>query len=200
MSKNLKMQNAQFKIIYCLLLTIYCLLPTAIVFAAGGGEHHSTTWKDWFWPVVNFLILITVLVYFGRKPIREYFKKRTELIEKSLKEAEEARVFAKKALDEVQERLRNTDREIKEIIEGAKQAGEREKEALIAEGERLRQKIIEQAKTNIEFELEKAKKEIKSEAALIAIELAERQIKEKLGREEQEALIEEYIQKLEGKK
>jgi F-type H+-transporting ATPase subunit b len=167
-----------------------------MVFAVEGGEHHATTWKDWFWPVVNFLVLVAVLVYFGRKPVREYFKKRTELIEKSLKEAEEARRFAKKAFEEVQERLRDTDQEMKEIIEGARRAGEREKEALIAEGERLRQKILEQARTNIAFELEKAKKEIKSEAALIAIELAEKQIKEKLDREEQEALIEEYIKRL----
>jgi|Deesub1362A_J573_1020465.scaffolds.fasta_scaffold03214_3 F-type H+-transporting ATPase subunit b len=182
---------------YILLLVIACyLIFVPMALAVEGGEHHTTTWKDWFWPVVNFLVLVAVLVYFGRRPIREYFKKRTELIEKSLREAEEARRFARKALEEVQERLRNTDQEVKEIIEGARKAGEREKEALIAEGERLRKKILEQARTNIEFELEKAKKEIKSEAALIAIELAEKQIKEKLGREEQEALIDEYIQRL----
>ncbi len=200
MRKELRTQSSKFKIFIFLLVAINSLLLNATVFAAEGGEHHTTTWKDWLWPVINFAILVIVLVYFGRKPIKEYFKKRTELIEKSLKEAEEARMFAKKALEEVQERLRNTDKEIKEIIEGARKAGEREKEALIAEGERLREKILEQAKTNIEFELEKAKKEIKSEAALIAIELAEKQIKEKLGREEQEALIEEYIQRLEEKK
>lgn len=187
----------RFKIFILALVTFNCLLFTAIAFAAEKGEH-VFTWKDWFWPVVNFSILVIILFYFGRKPIKEYFKKRAELIERSLKEAQEAKEFAKKALDEVQERLKNTDREIKEIIEGARMAGEKEKEALIAEGERLRQKIIEQARANIGFELEKAKKEIKSEAAMIAIELAERQIKERLSREEQEALIDEYIRRLEG--
>ncbi|GAB4534303.1 MAG: ATP synthase subunit B [Thermodesulfovibrionia bacterium] len=190
--------NRGFKIHTVSVVTIYLSLFPIIVLAGEGGEH-VTTWKDWFWPVVNFTILVIILFYFGRKPIKEYFKRRAELIERSLKEAQEAKEFAKKALDEVQERLRNTDRDIKEIIEGARQAGEREKEELIAEAERLRQKIIEQARANIGFELEKAKKEIKSEAALIAIELAERQIKERLSREEQEALIEEYIQRLEGR-
>lgn len=200
MNKGFEIQDLRLK---CLLFVLLVILPNGLLFATSafaveGGEH-VTTWKDWFWPVVNFSILVIILFYFGRKPIKEYFQKRTELIEKSLKEAEEAREFAKKALDEVQERLRNTDKEIKEIIEGARRAGEKEKDELIAEAERLRQKIIEQARANIGFELEKAKKEIKSEAALIAIELAEKQIKERLSREEQEALIEEYIQRLEGK-
>jgi len=181
-----------------MLIVIICLLFNDIASAAEGGEH-VRTWKDWFWPVVNFTILVVVLFYFGNKPIREYFSKRRELIEKSLREAEEARRFAEKTLHEVQERLKNTDREIKEIIEGARHAGEKEKEAIIAEGERLRQKIIEQARANIGFEIERAKKEIRAEAAIVALELAEKQIRERLGREEQDALIEEYIKRLEGR-
>jgi F-type H+-transporting ATPase subunit b len=73
------------------------------------------------------------------------------------------------------------------------------KEAIIAEGVRLKEKIIEQAKANIDFELQKAKEKIKSDAALMALELAEKQIKEKLGKKEQEALINDYIKRLEAK-
>jgi len=196
MRERVKSKKLKVKGLIFLLFNLHFLFFVPVVLAVEGGEHHVTTWKDWVWPIFNFLVLVGVLVYFGRKPIREYFRKRTELIEKSLKEAEEARMFAKKALEEVQERLKNTDQEIREIIEGARKAGERERESLIAEGERLRQKILEQARANIEFELDRAKKEIKSEAALIAIELAEKQIKERLGKEEQEALIDEYIQRL----
>ncbi len=168
---------------------------------AGGGEtgEHAFTWKDWLWPVVNFAILVFILFYFGRKPIGEYFKKRTEVIEKSLKEAKEAKELAQKTLDEVRNRLKNTDMEIEHILEAAKKSGEKEKEAIIAEGVRLKEKILEQAKANIDFELQKAKQKIKSDAAIMALELAEKQIKEKLGQRDQEALIEDYIKRLEGK-
>ena len=189
-----------FLLFFCLLLTAYCLLSFNGAFAAEeGGEHVAFTWKDWFWPVINFAVLVFILVFFARKPFAEFFKKRTELIEKSLKEATEAKELAQKTLNEVRERLKNTDSEIGQIIESARKAGEKEKEAIIADGERLKAKILEQAKANIDFELQKAKEKIKSEAAMMALELAEKQIKEKLGQKEQEALIDGYIKRLEAK-
>lgn len=200
--KKPRISNFKFQIsrhlIFCIVVN---LVFVAVAAASGGGGHEeqSFTWKDWFWPVINFAILAFILVFFGRKPAKDYFKKRTEIIEQSLKEAKEAKELAQKTLEEVRARLGNTDREIAEILEAAKKSGEREKSELIAEGERLKEKIIEQAKANIEFELQKAKETIKSDAALMALELAEKQIKEKLGKKEQEALVDDYIKRLEEK-
>jgi F-type H+-transporting ATPase subunit b len=189
-----KIQNPKFVFIFSL-FTAHCLLFTAVVFAAEEGGH-SVGLKDWVWPIINFAIIVFILIKFFARPMKEFFKKRTEMIERSIKEAEEAKQFAQKALAEVKERLRNSEREANDIIESARKAGEREKEVLIAEGERLKNKIIAQAKANVEFELKKAKETIKSEAALLALDLAERQIKERLGKKEHDALIEEYIKRL----
>lgn len=182
-----------------ILFFVFNLVLVSTAFASSGGEDYTYTWKDWFWPVVNFSILMFILVFFGKKPIGDYFKGRTALIEKSLKDAAEAKALAEKTLQEVNARLNNTDAEIAQIIEAARKSGEKEKEAIIAEGEHLKEKIIEQAKANIDFELQKAKEALKSEAALMALELAEKQIKEKLGQSEQETLIDDYIKRLEAK-
>ncbi len=197
---NIKYQKLKNKVSLFVfsLVTVHLSLFTDIAFAAEGGEH-AFAWKELIWPGINFAILVLILVKFGRKPIKEFLKKRTELIEKSLKEAAEAKELAQKALVEVKERLKNTDREVEEIVNAAKRAGEKEKAALIAEGEKLKNKILEQTEANIAFELQKAKKAIKSEASLAALELAEKQIKEQLGKEGQLSLIDEYIKKLEVK-
>ena len=92
-----------------------------------------------------------------------------------------------------------TEQETGKIIEAARKTGEKEKEALIAEGEHIKQRIVEQAKASIEFELDKAKQEIKTEAALLALEAAEKEIKKRLGSGEQGKLIDEYIKKIEVK-
>lgn len=189
-------------VLFALCCLFFVFSAVAVLAAEGGGhggEHAGFTWKDWLWPVVNFVILVVVLVFAGRKPAAEYFRKRTEMIERSLKEATEAKELARKTLEEVRSRLQNTDKEINEIISAARKAGEKEKEAIIAEGGKMKEKILEQARANIEFELQKAKEKIKSEAALMALELAEKQIKEKLGQKEQEALIDGYIKRLEEK-
>ena len=206
---EVRIQNKKFSIINrasCikkyfasfLLFTVHYSLFTAAAFASEEGGHHSASLKDWLWPVINFAVLVFILVKFGRKPMKEYFIKRTEIIEKSLKEAGEAKELAKKALSDVQERLKGMDEEINKILESAKRAGENDKEALIAQGASLKNKILEQTRVNIRYELQNAKKAIKSEAALMALELAEKQIKERLGGKEQERLIEENIKKFAG--
>jgi len=200
--KEHRYNNRQsYYVLICILCSVLCVLFIDTAFAAGGGGHGEThfTYKDWLWPVINFSILIFILVFFARKPFSEFFKNRTALIEKSLREASEAKEIAQKTLNEVRERLKNTDSEIEQILEAARKSGEKEKELIIAEGERLKEKIIEQARANIDFELQKAKETIKSDAALLALELAEKQIKEQLGQKEQEALIGDYIKRLEAK-
>jgi len=187
-------------IISCLLFTVSCLLFTSLAFASGGEEGSAgAIAKDYLWKIINFGILFFVLYKYGKKPLQDFLKKRTELIEKSLKEAKEAKELAQKALAEVEERLKGKDREIDEIISSARESGEKEKARLIEEGSRMKEKILEQARTNIAYELKKAKETIKEEAAAVAIELAEKKLKEKLTEEAQFKLLEESLAKIESR-
>jgi len=156
--------------------------------------------KTYFWAIINFLILVGLLVFMMKKmDIKGYFRKRTELIEQSLKEAREAKEFARKALAEVEERLKIKDSEVEEILKAARESGVRETGRLAEEGEKLRARILEQTRNNIDFEVKKAKEAIKQEAVEIAMELAEKKLKEKLTKDEQMKLLEESIAKIEGK-
>lgn len=181
------------------MLFTLCLADATIAFASAGGAEHGIPWKNWLWRILNFAVFVFLLSIFFGKPVKEFLRKRSELIEKSMKEAEEAKELAKNALDKVQERLKDKDKMLKELLDAAQKAGETEKEALIAQGENLKNKILEQAKANIEYELQKAKKAIRSEAIEMSIELAEKGVREKLGREEQDRIFEEYLRKFEGK-
>jgi len=184
----------------CSLLFALCLVSVSFASSGGEGGQHKSLFETYFWPVINFLVLIVVLVYMMKKmDIKGYFRKRTELIEQTLKEAREAKELAQKALAEVEERLRVKDKEIEDIISYARQSGDKEKAHLIEEGEKMKVKILEQAKTNIDFELKKAKEEIKAEAVDLAMGLAEKKLRDKLTREEQLKLLEESLAKIEEK-
>lgn len=188
------------KIVLQFFIITLCLffLSSSIVFAAGGLAPGNTL-KDWIWRIVNFAILAFILVKFAGKPLKDFLRQRKELIEKSLKEAQEAKELAAKALSEIEERLKLKDKEIEDIILSAKTSGEREKERLIEEGNKLSQKIIEQAKTNIDYEIKKAKEIIREEAVDAAIKLAEEKIKTRLTKEDQKKLLKESIKLLERK-
>jgi F-type H+-transporting ATPase subunit b len=184
---------------YVSLVIAFCILSFAFAFTAFGTEEeaaHAPWWKDYIWKIINFGILVIILYKFGKKPLQSMLKQRTELIEKTLKEAKEAKELAEKALREVDVRLKEKDKEIKEILAISKRSGEAERENLIQQSDKLKEKILEQAKANIAFELKHAKESIKAEAAEIAIELAEKKLKEKLTTAEQEKLIEESIAKI----
>lgn len=168
-------------------------------FAAGGGGEHGFTLMDWFWKFLNFAILVFLLVKFVKKPLQDYLQQRKENIEKTLKEAKEAKELAQKALTEVEERLVLKDKEIASILEAAKESGEREKARLIEEGEKMRVKIIEQAKINIDYEVRKAKEVIQTEAAEAAMSKAEDMIKSNITDKDQDRLFQESLKLLEGK-
>jgi F-type H+-transporting ATPase subunit b len=201
---KIKVQSSKFKVqrLDPLVILVFCFLSLALVslaFGAEGGEAHESLFKSYLWQVLNFAILVTILVYFAKKPLKEFLKKRTELIEKTLKEAKEAKELAEKALAEVEERLKLKDKEIEEILSRTRVSAEKEQGLLIQQGEQMKEKILEQAKNNIDYELRLAKEAIKAEAVEVAMELAEKKLKDKLTKEEQLRLIEESLRRMETK-
>lgn len=186
------------KLFPVLLSGLFILTVTSLAFASGGGEE-TPLWKEYMWKIINFLVLVLILFKFGKKPLQNFLKQRSETIAKTLQEAKAAREAAEKALREVEERLRTKDAEIEAILSAAKRSGELERNAIIEEGLKLKEKILEQAKSNIEFELKNAKKVIKAEAVELAMELAEKKLKEKLTIDDQERLLEDSLVKIGGK-
>ena len=121
------------------------------------------------------------------------------MIAKTLQEAKEAKEAAQKALREVEGRLKAKDAEIEAIIAAAKRSGEQERDQIIEDSARLKAQIVEQAKTNIDFEVKHAKEVIKAEAVEIAMELAEKKIKEKITKDDQEKLLQDSLVRIGGK-
>ncbi len=162
--------------------------------AAGAGAEESP--MAWVWRILNFAILVFLLVKFVGKPLKAFLKQRTDMIEKSIKEAQEAKEIAKKALAEVDERLKLKDKEIAEILSLAKVSGEDDKKRLVEDAERLKVKILEQAKANIEHEVKMAKEAIKAEAVEEAIKLSEEKIRSRLTKDDQEKILQDSIKLL----
>ena len=182
-----------------ILISLIVIFTAVTVYASEGGEHSSGGLKYWVYQFINFAILVILLFKFLAKPVKNYLAQRRELIEKSIRDSQEAKELAQKALQEVEERLKLKDQEVQDILSSAKAIGEQEKLQLIQESEKMKEKIMEQAKTNIEFEVKMAKDALRLEAAELAIQLSEQKLKEKITPEEQEMLLQESIKIIEGR-
>jgi len=179
---------------YCFATFLGIFFIASSAYAAGAAAEEGP--MAWVWRILNFAILVFLLVKFVGKPLKAFLKQRTEMIEKSIKEAQEAKEIAKKALSEVEERLKLKDNEIAEILSVAKVTGEEEKKRLIEDAEKLKVRILEQAKANIEHEVKMAKETIKAEAVEEAIKLSEEKIKSRLTKEDQDKILQESIKLL----
>ena len=173
----------------------------SVAFASSGhGAEEYTFMADWLPRLINFAIIVGLLVYFLRKPVRDMFRSRTETIAKAMAESKEARERAVAALADMERKMREMETETSVLIAEAQTRGEKDKQALIEEGRRIAKEIQEQIKTGTDIEVQKAKVELAAEAAVLAVDLAEGKIKTTITKQDHEQIVKEYISKVGGRR
>ncbi|MGE5173801.1 MAG: hypothetical protein ACM3MD_08230 [Betaproteobacteria bacterium] len=167
--------------------------------AAEGGHESVTFLGDWLPRLVNFAIIAAVVVYFMRKPVRDFFKNRSAEIAKAMQDSKETRERAVAALEEMERKIKELEAETSRMVAEAQARGEKDRLGLIEEGKKVAQEIQDQVKEGIDIEMQKAKTALAVEAALLSIDLAEGRIKDKISNEDHERIVKEYISKVGGK-
>lgn len=159
------------------------LIPALFVtstFAAGNGGHGSVA--DLAWPAVNFVILLTGLLYVIKKPMREMFDKNAEDVTNLFEYADKRDKEAKIKLEMYQKKMENLESEKSKIIKNAENEAqnflnkteeeskaylermERDAESKIQhEKETLQNKLTEDLVTEV---INKAKAKISSDSEL----------------------------------
>jgi F-type H+-transporting ATPase subunit b len=179
------------------------LCAAAVAFAAeesgahpGGGVH--VPWGEILKQAINFLILAGVLVYFLRKPLSSFLKERSELLRKAIDDAAKARAEAAEKLAAIETRSAKLAEEIAAM--NAKMDGE-----AAAEAQRLQEAVaaeIARIRTQSEFtgkqEVKNAREELRREASLLTALAAEELVRKTLSPEDQERLVRENLEKIEG--
>jgi F-type H+-transporting ATPase subunit b len=177
------------------------MLVATAAFASSGGhaEEHYTFMADWLPRLANFAIIIGILVYFLRKPVRDMFRNRTETIAKAIEESKVARERAVAALADMERKMREMEAETRTLIAEAQARGEKDKQALVEEGKKIARDIQEQIKTGTDIEVQKAKAELAAEAAVLAVDLAEGKIKSTITKQDHERIVKDYISNVGGR-
>jgi F-type H+-transporting ATPase subunit b len=167
--------------------------------AANEGHEAITFMGDWLPRLVNFAIIASVVVYFSRKPIRDFFANRSAEIAKAMQDSREARERSVAALADMERKIKEMEAETGRMVADAQSRGEKDRQALIDEGRKVAQDIQAQVKQGIDVELHKAKTELAAEASILSLDLAEGRIKEKISGQDHERIVKEYISKVGGR-
>jgi F-type H+-transporting ATPase subunit b len=143
-----------------------------------------------FWTTFIFFLLLILLRVFAWKPILNAIRNREASIKSALDSAEKAKEEMKKLLAKNEEILQKARLEKDSLLKEAREI----KEKIINEAKEKAQqeaaKLLETARMNIRNEKTAAIAEIKSQVAILSVDIAEKILREKLNNnKEQSALI-----------
>ena len=175
---------------------VVVLLWMAVAWAAEGGGHGgSSKWPDFFYRVLNFGIMVGVLYFLLRKPIKQFFSKRSETIANTLSDLETKKREAEKTYEAYKQKLAQLEEETDRILQEYAEQGEREKARIIANAEKAALEIREQTEIAIAQEIKSAKVELQREIAELSVTAAEAMLREKIKEEDQQKLVDDFMEK-----
>ena len=143
--------------------------------------------------LINFLILLGLLIFFGYKPIRNMLDERSNRIKLSMEQAEATKREYERAQVEAEKQISKAREEGQSIIAQAAQAGNRLKEEARQEARKEAQAIVEKARAELERERDKIVDGLRKEFVDTAILAAERVLSETLDKGKHHQLIEKTL-------
>ncbi len=189
------------KILLAVVFSVVLMFWCGPVLGSGGDGHGETTGtKGWVatdtYRVINFAILAVGLFLLLRRPVAQALNSRIAGIREQLSELETKKEEAEKELSSYKEKLALLEKEAEKIVEEYIKQGNEAKERILKEAERTAEKLEEKARRNIEHEFKQAKLRLQGEIIEQALEKAEKKIIEKITSEDQDRLVDEYLEKV----
>jgi len=176
-----------FVLIQIILVLLVCFAGVAE--AKGWGA--TDTYR-----VINFAILFIALFFILKKPVSQALNGRIEGIKTELEGLEAKKKEAEKKLSEYNEQIVSLDREAEKIIAEYIKQGKAARERILEESKKATEKLEEQAKRNIENEFKSAKLKLQKDILEKALTKAEELLKDKITSEDQNRLVDEYLDKV----
>jgi F-type H+-transporting ATPase subunit b len=150
-----------------------------------------------FWSTISFLVLFFLLTKFAWKPITAALQEREDSIDEALKAAENARKQMEKLTADNEKLLNQARAERDAMLKDANDM----KESIIAQAKKSAaeegNKMIASAKASIEQEKVAAMNELKTQVALLSVDMAEKILRKKMeDRTQQEAFVNENLKSI----
>lgn len=189
------MMNAKNKTLIGALVLVALTCGTAIA----AGDHpvdSGVLLKDFLYRLLNFSIVVAILVFFLKKPVRNALSGRREDIEKALAEAKKVKEEAEAKFAEYDKKLAQATQEIATISASIRKEAELEKQKIIDNAREQAAKIELDAEKAAELEVAKARLSLQQEAVQLAVGVAEDLLKKNFTKDDDSRLIDEYMQKV----
>jgi F-type H+-transporting ATPase subunit b len=148
------------------------------------------------WTLITFLVLVLILWKAAWKPLVEALDLRAEKVRNDIETAEKNRLEAEKMFEEHKAMMDNAKNEAAKIVAEGKADGEKLKNSILEKANEESKDLLERAKREITLSKDKAISELKNEIAVISTEIAAKIIVKNLKPEDQKAIVEDTLSKI----
>ena len=143
--------------------------------------------------LLNTLLLFLGLKHFLFKPVQKILTERQEAVDKTFKEAEDAKVQAEQAEAEYTQKLAEAKEESAAMLRNAAKKAQQRSDEIVSAAKLEAAGILRQNEEELAREKRKAENELRSEVAGLAVTVAEKVVGREINPDDHARLIDEFI-------
>lgn len=148
--------------------------------------------------IVAFLIVFGFIWFKGRHWISRILSARQEAVTSRLTEAEQAKVEAEALLAERRKEVAGAQDEANRIVEEGRRSAEAIRAEILAKAKAESDETARRSREGIEADRERASEQVRDLVAVLSLELAQKVVAGSVDADAQQALVDRYIDELEG--
>ena len=145
---------------------------------------------------VNFIILVAILIRFGKKPVKKLITGLKDNLEAELKQLEHEKQQAEEKASRAQKMLDESHIRFNKLTERITMQGERKRQEIIQDAKRESKLILDSAKRKLENQIIKAKEDLRAELVDTAIASAFEKLPKLIKIEDHQRFFNKYINSL----
>ncbi|MEX0671223.1 MAG: F0F1 ATP synthase subunit B [Pirellulales bacterium] len=145
------------------------------------------------WSFAVFLALLALLTKFAWKPIMGGLEKREQGIARQIADTKAANAEARHLLASYERRLAEASDEVRGMLEEARRDADSTRQSIVAEARKASEEERARAKHEIQLAKNDALSQIAEKAGQLAVEVAGKFLREKLGKDDQTRLVRDSV-------
>ncbi|MDR0878083.1 MAG: F0F1 ATP synthase subunit B [Treponema sp.] len=146
--------------------------------------------------IINVGVLFFVLRAILFKPVTKFMEDRTKKIGDTIAQAEKDKNQAKLLLQQYEDQLKKADGESENIIRAARETAQQQASLIIADGKEAAEKLLANARTQIESEHKAAMARFRAEAAGLVIAASGQLLLREIGKDDNRRYAEQLLAEL----
>ena len=149
--------------------------------------------RDLFWPALNFILFVAVLVRSLRGPVREHFRARTERLREALAAGARALSEAARLRSALAQDVAALPAQCERLRADLRAGAEHERETLLAAGGEAAERIRTDARLLAEQEFAAARRALRAEVVEEAVRQAAALIRGTVRPDDQQRLVRDFV-------